>query len=119
MKRFACLLVFLLMSPLAVADSDNAAFVIWVEDACVWYMGDEGEIVSVADLHGVLVNHGLWSINCHGEVIEGTLPNRALVLHSPQKDDGLCCVYGLGCTETVHVTVTPSGESEFICHGEL
>ena len=119
LKVFLASLLFA-FSASVVADSDKAAFTIWIEDACYWFMGEEGEIVSMADLHFVMVNHGMWKVNCHGEVIDGLLPNQALVLHSSsKKPTGLCCLETIGCTENVHVTVTPSGESEFICHGVI
>jgi len=102
------------------AGSDKAAFTIWIDDACFWFMGDDGEIVSMADLHLVMVNHGMWKVNCHGEVIQGSLPERAMVLHSSsKKPTGLCCLETIGCTENVHVTVTPSGQSGFICRGVI
>jgi hypothetical protein len=84
----------------------------------LWVRGRE--IVSMADLHFVLINHETWSLNCHGEVIDGLLPDKALVLRSSsKKPTGPCCVETIGCTEDIHVTVIPSGESEFICHGVL
>ena len=118
MKHFAILLALLLISPLAMAKSDKAAFTIWVDDACYWFSGETGEIVSMADLHAVMTNNGLWSVNCSGEVIAGTLPEKAMTLRSPSKDDGLCCLFNtdgslLDCTDFVHVTVTPSGKSTF------
>ena len=108
---FAC-------SASAFADSDKAAFTIWIDNACYWFMGEGGEIVSMADLHGVLLSNGMWKVNCHGEVIAGALPDTAMILHSfAKKPTGLCCLDSIGCTENVHVTVTPNGESTFICHG--
>ena len=120
--KFKVLVLSLLcaLSASAFADSDKAAFTIWIDDACWWFMGESGEIVSMADLHFVMVNHGMWKVNCHGEVIQGSLPDRAMVLHSSSKNPtGLCCLETVGCTENVHVTVTPSGESEFICRGVI
>jgi hypothetical protein len=117
LKVFIASLLFAL-SATAVADSDKAAFTIWIDNACYWFMGEEGEIVSMADLHAILLNNGMWKVNCHGEVIAGTFPDKAMVLHSStKKPTGLCCVETIGCTENVHVTVSPSGESTFICHG--
>ena len=51
MKYFAMLLTLLLISPLAVAKSDKAAFNVWVEDSCYWFMSEEG-VLSMADIGG-------------------------------------------------------------------
>ena len=120
MKHLLAFLVLLMMSPFVVAKSDKAAFNVWVEDSCFWFMGDD--IVANADLHFVMVNHGMWTVSCSGEVVAGTLPEKTLVLNSPHKDDGLCCVADgalVSCTDKVHVTVTKKGHSTYICHGVL
>ena len=38
------------------AGNDKPAFTIWIDEACWWFMGDD--IVSNADLHGVLLSNG-------------------------------------------------------------
>lgn len=100
----------------AAADSDNAAIIITLDEGCEWY---EGELVAGGSVHYVEVKNGKWNLACIGNVIEGPLPEEAIVNHSTADDPLGRCYTPFGETYDWQEVYTPSGQSSLVCHGDL
>lgn len=99
------------------AQSENAAIVVNIDDdICGWATPTT---FSLGRIEAVLNSSGTWLLSCHGEVVEGELPDRAVVGRSTEDNPlGLCSIGGLS-TLTWQITVAPSGKSKFTCHGVI
>jgi len=99
----------------AMAQDNNAAIVINIDDdVCGW---DTPTTFSLGRIDAMLNSSGNFLISCHGEVVEGELPDQAVVgISTAQEPLGVCSL-GSFATLDWQVTVTPSGKSKFTCHG--
>jgi hypothetical protein len=69
----------------------------------------------------VETQNGKWSLSCIGEaeIIEGPPLDRGLQFKSTADDPLGFCFTPFGQTEKFHTTITPSGQSTFVCQGDL
>lgn len=101
---------------MAAADGDNAAIIITLDEGCEWY---EGALVAGGSVHYVEVKNGKWKLTCIGNIVEGPLPEEAVVNHSTAGDPLGTCYTPFGETHDFQEIYTPSGESSLVCHGDL
>jgi len=100
----------------AAADSDNAAIIITLDEGCVWYAGAS---VAGGSVHYVEVKNGKWNLTCIGNIVDGPLPEEAVVVQSTADDPLGACYTPFGETYDWHEVFSPSGQSSVVCHGDL
>lgn len=99
----------------AMAQDNNGAIVINIDDdVCGWFTPTT---FSLGRIDAMLNSSGNFLISCHGEVVEGELPDQAIVGISTAEEPLGVCSLGSFATLDWQITVTPSGKSKFTCHG--
>lgn len=107
-------LAALMMSSSAFA---GPAFIIQLDEGCSWGSVDDAGFLATGSVQFVM-NDGLqWMVSCHGEIIDGENPERAVVIRSTDDDPVGLCYTPFDTTENWHLVATPSGQSKFSCWG--
>lgn len=101
----------------AAADSDDAALIITLDEGCIW---GTDILLAEGSVHYVEVKHGQWKLTCIGQIVDGPLPEQAVFNRSTEENplEGFCQT-PFGTTRNWQELYTPSGESTFVCHGDL
>ena len=94
----------------------DPAIVILLDEGCWW--GDES-LVATGNVRFALNDGDIWVLSCHGDLVEGEPPTRALVARSTEDDPIGLCSTSFGSTANWHVNLTPSGKSKFTCWGTV
>jgi hypothetical protein len=99
----------------AVADSENAALIISLDEDCVF--GD-GDLSAEGSVHYVETQSGKWKLTCQGTFTGGTISS-ALVLRSTAEYPIEGCFTPFGFTLDWTQKFSPSGNWSVSCHGDL
>lgn len=117
------LLVVLMIVPFSVfgtlsafADSDMAARVVRLDEGCRW---NAGPLQAEGSVHVVETQNGTWKISCVGDIVEGPSLDRAVQFRSTPDAPLGECTTPFGSTTKWHMLYAPSGESSFVCSGDL
>ena len=74
--------------------------------------------VSLGTIHFVLNDSYQWVLSCHGDLVEGEYPRKALVYRASDDNPVIGpCGTPFGMTNNMHVVVTPSGKTKATCWG--
>ena len=112
MKKVLMSIVIFLVS--ASAFADPALVIILDDGACFW---GSPTTYSEGNVHFVLNDGDLWVLSCHGEVLEGELPDHAYVAISSDANPEHLCTTPFGSTYNVRSVTTPAGKSKLTCWG--
>jgi hypothetical protein len=119
-KRMISILVSLVFLVLGVssvaADSDNAALVIKLDEGCSWSIWG---LTAEGGARYIQTKNGRWTLSCKGDMVVGLPLDSAVQIRSTATAPLGFCVTPYGVTFDWHTTFSPSGESKFICRGDL
>lgn len=99
----------------AVADSENAALIISLDEGC---LGGHGELSTEGSVHYVETQNGKWKLTCQGTFTGGSISS-AVVLKSTAENPIEGCFTPFGFTLTWTQKFSPSGNWSISCHGGL
>lgn len=99
----------------AHADSENAAFIISLDEGC---FNDLDELSAEGSVHYVETSNGKWKLTCQGTFTGGPV-SRALVLRSTADNPIEGCFTPFGVTFTWTQVFSPSGNWKISCQGDL
>ena len=104
----------------AAADSNSAALIVTLDEGCSWYFESNSSIVAAeGSVHYVQTQNGRWKLSCIGDIVDGLPLDKAIVINSTADNPIAFCNTPFGSTNDVHMTFSPSGKSNFVCHGDL
>lgn len=114
--KFLVVVLTLVVSVSALAsDHDHGAFVLKIDEAVCGIFTPT--TFSLGTIHFVLNDSYQWVLSCHGDLVDGDNPRKAIVRRSSDDDPVDTCNTPFGATNNMHVVVTPSGKSKMTCWG--
>jgi hypothetical protein len=99
----------------AVADSENAALIISLDEGC---FGGVDELSTEGSVHYVEAENGKWKLTCQGTFTGGSIGS-ALILRSTAENPIDGCFTPFGFTLDWTQKFSPSGNWSISCHGDL